>query len=52
MGALGHDDKGSHSLPKEIATFKNLPKVTDLSSGKTFNSVVNIDRDVYNWGLG
>lgn len=52
MGALGHSDKSSHSLPKAIATFKDLPKITQIASGRIFNTAVDVNNDVYNWGLG
>lgn len=43
MGALGHSDKGSHSLPKAIATFKDLPKIKHITSGRIFNTIINVN---------
>lgn len=52
MGPLGHPDKADHHLPKKIATFNGLPQITDITSGRFFNTAVNEKGQVYNWGRG
>ena len=41
MGPLGHPDKLDQFLPKKIVAFNNLPKVTNIATGRFFNSAIN-----------
>ena len=52
IGALGHADGKSHSTPTPITTLRSLPPAVEITSGKTFNILINKNQDMYNWGKG
>jgi alpha-tubulin suppressor-like RCC1 family protein len=52
VSPLGHGDRKSHHTPVPVEELRKHARVTNISAGRFFTTVINKKGEMFNWGRG